>query len=195
VLGNNLELSAYGILRECEPNITTLKEAERLKRYLNELSPKFTQWKKDVTAEADRVGYLFNHFGRWMPTYGVMTWKYVDGRGMTPKPGSDYRKAIAFPIQSNSHDLLQRKQLEELEPRGYLDEYGFTHTVHDSICFCCEDGKVEKCIENVKPILESPCKYLKNKDFPKGFYVGVEVELGKNWQKFGKNNKSGMREI
>jgi DNA polymerase I-like protein with 3'-5' exonuclease and polymerase domains len=99
--------------------------------------------------------------------------------------GTDWEKAIAFPVQNDAHGYLKYALLRMNAPlahdeRGMLERYGFINTVHDSVVFCCPDALLDEALPNIKRELERPSEVLTFAD-GSGLSVECEVKVGRTW--------------
>lgn len=136
-----------------------------------------------------------NEFGRIQHFYEVFRFRWNDRAGCWDKrPGNDSEKVIAFPVQSNAHDMIQGKLFDIGLER--CTEWGFMNCVHDSLEFMPRDEDVEECIETTANIMIQPCPQLVAPACPMGLSVGVDVSVGKNWMSWDEEkNPEGMKEI
>jgi len=197
VLGNQLGLGPRKLQRMNRRNITSIKQAISLQEKLKERFPLVEQFKEYITKKADKETILINNFGFLQefwdvlhPTYDKRNSCWIEGHG------SDYERAIAFLVQSNSFGMMKYEHWK-LENKGLLERYCYCNNIHDSNIFMPEIGDRDRCIEDVYGVMSDFCSLLVNKATDeKGLRVGVEVSVGRNWQKFDKDkNPEGMREI
>ncbi len=197
VLGNQLGLGPIKLQHQNRRYIATIAEAKRLQSVLAELFPKVTKFKEQIRELAHKQTYLLNEFGRIQYFYEVFSYRWNKKARMWLKGyGDDSEKSIAFYVQSRAFGMLH-EEMFRMEEKGYLEEYGFCNSIHDSLMFLVEDGKVDRCLENVGMIMYQPCPLLVNEATgAKGLKVGVEASLGLNWKNWDKDkNPEGMQEV
>lgn len=154
-----------------------LKAAQLVHDAINERFPKVKQFRDTTPLLAKRGGNkVVSRFGcvRWF--WDIEHW---DSRRREMVHGTDWEKAIAFPVQNSAHGYL-RESLLRMELLGYLEIYGFVNTVHDSLVFVCRDQLVENCIHDVKEELERPSEVLVFNDGT-GLSVEAEAKVGNTW--------------
>ena len=201
VLGNQLGLGARKLHYQNREYIQTEMQAQRYQDILAGEFPKPNRFKDQIRERAHNQTYLINQFGRIQHFYEVFKFKWNDRAGSWDKrPGNDSEKVIAFPVQSNAHDMIQGKLFDIGLER--CDYWGFMNCVHDSLEFMPRNEDVEECIDVVGNIMVQPCPQLVAPACPMGLSVGVDVAVGKNWASWvgedeeGKEpNPDGMKEI
>lgn len=197
VLGNQLELGARKLQRQNRRYIKTVAEAERFQDILNGMFVKIPPFKKKTKEEAFYKKYLMNEFGFIQYFYDIYKFTYNKHTcSWERKESEGAREPIAFRVQSPSFGMIQVEMLE-MGRRGVLEEHNFVNTIHDSVIFMPEVGKVEKCMEEVMGVMNAPCRYLVNDATgEEGLVVKVEASMGRNWRAWdGERNKEGMREV
>jgi DNA polymerase I-like protein with 3'-5' exonuclease and polymerase domains len=195
VLGNQLGLGAAKLHYQNREYIRTEMEAQRYQDILAGEFPKPHRFKDQIRERAHVQTYLMNEFGRIQHFYEVFRFRWNDRAGCWDKrPGNDSEKVIAFPVQSNAHDMIQGKLFDIGLER--CTEWGFMNCVHDSLEFMPRDEDVEECIETTANIMIQPCPQLVAPACPMGLSVGVDVSVGKNWMSWDEEkNPEGMKEI
>jgi len=193
VLGNQLGLGPNRLWLANAPYIKSREHAKEIQNMLAKMFPKVERYKGYVRMRAHRDKILVNWYGRCQRFYQVYNseWDYKSG-SIRVTWGKEHDKAMAFPVQSNAFGFVFEK-LRELEDKGMLEEFGYCNTVHDSVMFECEEGKVENCVHWVKEVLESGSKILINDMMKGGFKVECDVSVGKNWASWSEKNEDGMK--
>src|ERR1039458_3548318 len=209
VLGNQLELGPKKLQRQNRRFIEWVYmrqriahggrglSAEELQAIISDLFPKETLYKGQIKEKAHIEKYLVNEFGRIQYFYDVFNFSYSKKMGKwIKKDGDGARDPIAFRVQGCAFGFIT-DEIREMERQGICEEYQFVNTIHDSVIFLPEVGKLDRCIELVSNIMNAPCKKLVNEATgPEGLQIKVEVAVGKNWKAWDKNaNPEGMKEI
>ena len=198
VLGNQLGLGPRKLWMTNRRSIQGVKHAMELQARLNEVFSEVARTKDRVREEADKLKKLYlAAWGYVQYFYEVFTWHYIGKIGQYKRgPGIDSEKCIAFPVQGNAFGMLKWHMLE-CESKGYLEEYGFCNTIHDSVMFLMRQEQFNGWCEYVLPIFRKPCDRLVNEATgPKGLCVDVEVSMGRNWQSYDKDkNPEGMQDV
>lgn len=190
VLANNNGAGPRKLWYMTRPGIPTIARAEELQRILAERFPRTEQFKKAVTIQAHRDGYLLNIWGylREFSDVYVAKWnKHICA--WRHAPGSQYNEAISFHVQATAFGLLKQK-LYEMDKMGILEKHGFVNTIHDSYVFLTRDP--EACVEEVSAILSRPCTLLTNDAAPGGLTVGFEISCGRNLAGRSEDNPQGL---
>ena len=170
----------YDMNRE---HFDSLAQAKALRGVIEGLFPKVFRWQAQVRDQAHRQGYLMDSFGavRWF--YEV----YVpDGRGGW-KGGEQAEEAVAFlPASLAFGDM--RDLMKEVARRGLDEKWEQVNTVHDSLVYLVDPGKLEEHYWEMYPILKAPSKVLVDAELaPGGLVVDVEANVGEDW--------SSMKEV
>lgn len=197
VLGNQLGLGPVKLQRQNRRFIQTIKEAEEYQRTLAELFPEVDQAKDSWQKKADRQHFLYcKEFGFIQWFYDVYQMRFNAKWGKwEQKNGSDSEKVLGFVVQTPAFGMMDY-ELMEMEEKGINEEHNYLVSIHDSNGFLPEEGKVDKCIEEVGKIMNAPCPMLVNEVCPNGLAIGVECNGGRNWQYWDKDkNPEGMKEI
>lgn len=168
---------------------------------LNDIFPKVVAFKNQIREKAHTQKFLYlKEWGVIDYFFDVFNWRYSKReRKWVRANGTDSEKAIAFPVQGIAFGMLKWEH-RRMEERGWLDEYGFRNSIHDSNVFCVKDSLIEFCYANVATIMAAPCGRLVNSSTGKeGLRVAVEASVGKNLQDkdyFGEGtNPEGMHEV
>lgn len=201
VLGNQLGLGPRKLYTQNRRYIPSEARARELQEMIAGLFPKVAKFKDEIREQAHNQKYLLlKEWGIIDYFFDVYNWRYdTKIRGWKRGWGTDSEKSIAFPVQGQAFGTL-KYELREMYNRGYLEEFGMVNTIHDSVVFLCEDGKVDRCLEEVPKVMNAPCPRMINKATGKeGLVVMVEASIGKNLQDLdylGKgDNPEGMREV
>jgi uracil-DNA glycosylase len=160
-----------------------IREAQLVHDTLNERFPELKQYRETTPLIARQNGdKLISRYGcvRWF--YDITHW---DSRRREMVHGTDWEKAISYPVQNDAHGYLKYALLRMNQPlawdeRGMLERYGFINTVHDSVVFCCKDDLLDEAIVNIKGELERPSEVLTFADGT-GLSVECEVKVGQTW--------------
>ncbi len=209
VLGNQLELGPkrlqsqnrrfieYAYKRQRLAHRGEGLSAEELQAIISDLFPKVDQYKKQIKEKAHIDKFLINEFGRIQYFYDVFNFSYSKKKGdWVKKDGDGARDPIAFRVQGCAFGMITDEILE-MERQGLCEEHQFVNTIHDSVIFLPEVGKLDKCIEGVLKIMRSPCpKLVNDATGTEGLRIDVEVAVGKNWKGYNKDsNPDGMKEV
>jgi len=155
----------------------SLAQAKKLKDMLKDLFPKVFRWQDQIKEQAHRQGYLMNDFGaiRWF--YEVIA---PDGRGGW-KPGDQAEEAVAFlPASLAFGDM--RELMKEVARRGLDEKWEQVNTVHDSLVYLVEPGRLEEHCREMHPVLAAPSKVLVDPELaPGGLVIDVEPNAGEDW--------------
>jgi uracil-DNA glycosylase family 4 len=160
-----------------------IHEAQLVHDTLNERFPELSTYRENTPLIARQ------HGDRLISRYGCVRWFYDithwDARRREMVHGTDWEKAIAFPVQNDAHGYLKYALLRMNAPlahdeRGMLERYGFINTVHDSVVFCCPDALLDEALPNIKRELERPSEVLTFAD-GSGLSVECEVKVGRTW--------------
>jgi len=162
-----------------------LRNARILMKLLDDLFPVAKTWRGDIKFLADRQGYLVSKFGfvRWF--WDVFSRKVVDGKWVVSN-GSDAEDAIAFLPSNDGHGHMQTTMVA-LEKMGANEEFGLINMIHDSLLYLMEDSKLGKGINIIQGEMSKPSVILVDPLMaPKGLSFGVDVKVGKSWDKMEK---------
>lgn len=184
ILGNQLGLGPKKLFWMNRDSIESEKEAMKLQGLLADLFPKVEKYKKEIQYLAHHRGYVIDEFGRFMPFYDVI--------GRNGSRGSEAMQAIASRVQSLAFGIVYEKLLE-MQDKGWLGEYCFVNTIHDSVMFRPRVSLLEECIDNVRRVMESPVSRLVRHWCREGLIVNVEIEVGDNLGRYCGENIGGMR--
>lgn len=177
--------------------IESRKRAKYLQEMLASLFPKVENYKKKIKEEAHFKGYLMSSYKalRWF--FDAMRWDY---KTRSMKNGSEAEEAQSHNIQADAFGMIHSEILDMARTSDILEEHHFANTIHDSLIFFPEVGKLDKCIEDVVKYMRKPEKLLVDLVCcPEGLVVDVDVmascEAG-NWANWHKErNPDGIREI
>lgn len=196
VLGNQLGLGRRKLYQQNRKYIASEIKAGELQDIITEMFPRVSKTKDAIRRQAQDQGYLVDPWGRPDYFHDVLHWRWNKVKNMwVDSPGGDSEKVLAHMVQGTAFGMKYEKSLE-LERIGANEEYNFINDMHDALNFIVEDEKVDRCIETLVRVMGSPCAKLKHEICPEGLQVGVDVSLGKNWQKWDNDkNPEGMREI
>ena len=209
VLGNQLEVGPKKLQRQNRRFIEYIYKrqriaaggvgysAEELQGIISDLFPKVTQYKAFIKEKGHIDKFLVNEWGRIQFFYDIYNFSFSKKTNQWhKKDGDGAREPIAFRVQGTAFGMLD-DELVEMERQGLCEEYQFCNSIHDSVVFLPEVGKLDKCIESVTTIMNSPCKKLVNEATgPEGLRIKVDVSVGKNWKGYNKEkNPEGMKEI
>jgi DNA polymerase I-like protein with 3'-5' exonuclease and polymerase domains len=159
--------------------------------------PKVELFKVEIKNKAYVQRYLIDEFGRIQYFYDVFVFQWNKKQGKWwRREGEGAREPVAFRCQGTAFGALQLSMLE-LEGIGANEEFNFCNSIHDSLIFMPEIGKLERCLEVVSKILAKPCPKLVNEATgPLGLAIGTEAMVGKNWKAYHKDtNPDGMQEV
>lgn len=171
--------------------------AEELQAIIAGLFAKVEAYKTEIKNQAFVQRYLKDEFGRIQFFYDVYTFFYSKKRLQVEKrDGEGARDPVAFRVQGTAFGALQLSMLE-FERIGFNQEMNFINSIHDSLIFMPEKGKLEKCLETGSKVLAMPCHLLVNEATgPLGLVVGTDVSVGRNWKTYDKtSNPEGMQEV
>jgi uracil-DNA glycosylase family 4 len=209
VLGNQLEVGPKKLQRQNRRFIHHVWRSQRIAQGDNGLSAEELQsilanlfqkpvlYKMQLKDKAFLERFLINEFGFIQYFYDVYAFAFnKKSRKWDKREGEGAREPIAFRVQGCAFGMMD-VELLEMEHRELCEEHQFVNTIHDSYIFLPEVGKLDRCIEEVQKITNSPCKYLVNAATgPEGLLVKTDVAVGKNWKGYDKDsNPEGMREI
>ncbi len=198
VLGNQLGLGPKKLWMQNRRFIDGIGHAKDLQARLNEVFPEVAETKDRLRDEAHNRKKLFlPAWGFVQYFYEVYTWSYNQKWGKWVKhPGTDSEKCIAFPVQGNAFGMLKWHMLK-CESKGYLEEYGFCNTIHDSVMFLMREEQWDSWCCDVLPFFREPCDRLVNEATGElGLRIDVEVSRGRNWKAYDKvENPEGMVEV
>lgn len=200
VLGNQLELGPKKLQRQNRRFIEYVYERERiyhkgkgysaegLQKIISDMFPKEVAYKQLVKEKAHVEKFLVNEFGRIQYFYDVYSFTYNKRtREWNKRDGDGAREPIAFRVQGCAFGMIT-DELLEMERQGLCEEHQFVVSIHDSVVMMPEIGKLDRCIESVVKIMNSPCKKLVNEATgPEGLRIKVDCSVGPNWRE--------MREI
>ena len=194
LLGINNGLTPWGLHARYKSQIPSRARAEVLHRVIVGMFPKVERYKLEITRKADRLSYLMDDWGQrreffdvFTPTLNKVTGEWVD------KHGSQYEKALTFRLQAGAFGMIKGK-LKEVDGVGGCESWNYMVSIHDSLIFMPRVERVRECVEVVREIMEAPCLEMKGEACPEGLMVGVDVEVGRNWRKWGsEGNPGGMR--
>lgn len=198
VLGNQLGLGPIKLQRQNRRFIKTIAEAEGYQETLHDLFPEIDEAKEIWRKRADMQHYLYCKewgFIQWF--YDVYQWRFNPKWGKwEQKNGSDSEKVLGFQVQTWAFGMMDY-ELMLMEEAGINEEHSYLVSVHDSNILMPEIGKVDKCIEQVTKIMQSPCPIMVNEVTGLGgLAVGVEAQIGMNWMTYDmEKNVEGMQEI
>lgn len=153
-------------------------EAKKLRSLIEGLFPKVFRWQDQVRDEAHQQGYLMDDFGaiRWF--YEV---KAPDGKGGW-KHGEQAEEAVAFKPASLAFGDM-RELMKEVARLGLDEKWEQVNTVHDSLVYLVEPGRLEEHCREMYPVLSAPSKVLVDAELaPGGLVVDVEANAGPNWR-------------
>jgi uracil-DNA glycosylase family 4 len=171
--------------------------AEELQGIVRGIFPKPLAYRNYIKEKAFLEKYLVNEFGYVQYFYDVFNFSFNKRKVKWEKrEGEGAREPIAFRVQGTAFGKIHLDMLE-CERLGFNEEFNFVNSIHDSLFFMVELGKVDRCIEEVGNILRKPCRLLVNEATGvEGLKVGVEVSMGRNWKAYDVNtNPEGMKEI
>lgn len=202
VLGNQLELGPkrlqnqnrqfieYAYKRQRLSHGGEGLSAEELQAIISDLFPKVDLYKKQIKEKAHIDKYLINEFGRIQYFYDVFAFSFSRKKQQwVKKDGEGARDPIAFRVQGCAFGMITDEILE-MERQGLCEEHQFVNTIHDSVIFLPEIGKLDRCIEDVLKIMRSPCLKLVNEATgPEGLRIDAEVAVGKNWKAYHKHDE------
>lgn len=152
--------------------------ARMVTQMLDRLFAAACRWRKEIPKLAHRQSYLVTSHGYVRYFHEVFKW---DSKRQMLVPGDDHEKAIAFKPANNAFGHIKDVMLR-LEVRGLNDRYGFINNIHDELMFCCPNGLVSECVEEVHKEMEKPSTILVDPLLaPEGLWCGAEVSIGKNW--------------
>ena len=182
VLGNQLGLGPKKLYWQNRRFIDSEDRARELQSILAYLFGKVEAFKTNVKQEAHLQKVFINEFARIQYFYDVFAFSFNKKTGQWErKEGQGAREPVAFRVQSTAFGMLHEEMLT-MEELGYMEEYNFKVSIHDSLVFMPEIGKRDRCIENIYRIMNSPCKQLVNEATgPEGLLIGVEVAVGDRW--------------
>ena len=124
--------------------------------------PKCVVYKQQIKEKAHIEKFLVNEFGRINYFYDVFNFTYnKKTRNWVKKDGDGARDPIAWRVQSTAFGMITEEILE-MERQGLCEEQQFMVSIHDSVVMMPEKGKLDRCIEDVTKIMNSPCKQLVN---------------------------------
>lgn len=177
--------------------IESRKRAKYLQEMLASMFPKVEKYKQKVKEEAHFKGYLMSSYKalRWF--FDAMRWDY---KTRSMKNGSEAEEAQSHNIQADAFGMIHSEILDMAKTSDILEEHHFSNTIHDSLIFFPEVGKLDRCIEDVVKYMRKPEKSLVDLVCcPEGLIVDVDVmaspEEG-NWSNYNKfNNPMGIKEI
>lgn len=183
-LGYGFGMMANKLHRENEDTIP-LKDAKLLMKLLDDLFPVAKEWRKQIKFLADRQGYLVSRHGfiRWF--WDVFTRRFVHGKWDITN-GSDAEDAIAFLPSNDGHCLIQGKMIE-LENLNVNMKFGLINMIHDALLYLMPESLIDEGIGIVKHKMVEPSLILVDPLVaPNGLSVGVDVKVGKSWDKMEK---------
>lgn len=197
VLGNQLGLGPIKLQRQNRRFIRTIAEAEGYQETLHDLFPEIDEAKDVWREQAYNCKYLYCKewgFIQWF--YDVFNWRWNHHLGKWVRGfGSDSEKVLGFMVQTPAFGQMDY-ELMLMEEAGINEEHSYLVSIHDSNILMPEEGKLDRCVEEVVKIMTAPCPVMRNEVAPKGMAVGVEASVGRNWQSYDKEkNGEGMQEI
>ena len=155
-----------------------------------ELFSRHMAWMPEITQKAHEQTFLLTLPGyiRWF--YCVFDWNSKRGDW---GPGADHEAAIAYLPANDGHGHL-RDAVLRLRENG-LDRW-IINLIHDSVMMeMPDDARLPERVARMHEIMSAPSEVLIDPEIaPKGLQVGVDVEVGRNWSKFGGGNSGGMRD-
>ena len=204
VLGNQLGLGARKLHRMNRRFIASEAKAKEYQETLAALFPKVEAFKEDIRLKAHNQTYLLlEEWGKICYFFDVFNWRFDKRRNQWIRGnGGDSEKAIAFPVQGHAFGMID-SELFRIDNMGGCLEHNYLLSIHDSLVFMPEIGKLDKCIEMVVGEMNKPCDKLVNKATEEvagekgaGLKVAVEVAIGRNWRSYDKeSNPEGMQEV
>jgi len=163
----------------------TLREAKTLMKLMEDLFPIAKKWRGDIKILADRQGYLVSRFGfvRWF--WDVFSRKMVDGKWVVGN-GSDAEDAIAFLPSNDGHGHMQSTMVS-LEKLGANEKFGLINMIHDSLLYLMPDNLLSEGVNVIRNEMMKPSSILVDSVMaPQGLSFGVDVKVGKSWDKMEK---------
>jgi uracil-DNA glycosylase family 4 len=151
------------------------REAKKFMQLLDHIFPKSKLYRDAIVRQAHEQGFLISKHG--FIRYFFEVFKNVGGRW---SHGDDHEAALCFFTQNDAHGELRDRMLV-VEQRGLSARYNMLDTIHDSILFECHNDLVVECKHEVKTILEAPSTVLRNKLWPNGLSVEVDIGEGADW--------------
>lgn len=204
VLGNQLGLGPRKLFWMNRRSIEDEARAKYLQAVIADLFPKVEEGKKFIRQLAHKQTYLINDFGLIQHFFSV--YKYVWSKrknggfgGWEEREDDEAREAIAFAVQSPAFGMIKDECFRILDRVKNADmpvmEFPFRLSIHDSLVFKVQNGFRERFHEIAVEEMSKPCEKLVNEATgPEGLKVGVEWEIGRNWQKWNEeSNPEGMR--
>ena len=197
VLGNQLGLGAIKLQRQNRKFIKSWGCREDAKDTSSSCFLKVEVFKTEIKNKAYLQRYLIDEFGRIQYFYDVFVFQWSKKMGKWHRrEGEGAREPVAFRVQGTAFGALQLSMLE-FEEIGFNEEMNFCNSIHDSLVFMPEVGKLNRCIEMGTKVLAKPCSKLVNEATGLlGLVIGTEVAVGRNWRAWDKDsNSEGMKEI
>lgn len=152
----------------------------------------------------EMVNGFFHPYGYRCEFYGVLNYTKEKGE-WTASRGEDAKKAICYFPQSGGAGRLAEAELELFRPGAvnYIGDLYFGKTplrapIHDSLFMEIPDAKVDEAISKTVQVMMKPSqRFPMPKEWGMGDFleIGVEVEVGKNWAPFSKENPEGMKKV
>ena len=215
VLGNQLGLGPRKLHRQNRRYIESEERARDLQNMIGELLPKVQRFKDQIRDVAHGLGngsrvtneilrlkarfggpkfLLLKEWGIIDYFFDVYNWRYSKKNRRWEKAwGTDSEKAVAFPVQGTAFGMLKYEH-REMEKRGWLEEYGFCNSVHDSNVFLVPNNRADRCLVDIGGIMSMACPRLVNEATgPDGLRVAVEASMGRNLAEWTEENKEGMK--
>lgn len=200
VLGNQLGLGYMKLWAQNKKLIESPKKAKELQARLAERFSEVEAAKARIKEAAHNQKFLINDWGYIQWFYEIFKWHYSKRFARWVRGnGTDAEKALAFAVQGDAFGEIKWNLLEA-ERLGYNEKWNFINSIHDSVIYMPRVSDLEQCIVAIYNLFSRPCGVLVNQATGiKGLQVGVEISVGRNWQKqdyFGKGtNSEGMREV
>lgn len=181
--GTNFGQGYRRLYQENEEYFASEAQAKQMLDMLKGIYPKTFKWQEDLLESLEITGgrnvpYLQSVWGarRWF--WDVWSWKKNRYGAWYRGKGQDAEKALAFLPANHAHGMFRKKMLEMAE-LGILDLYELINFPHDALVFHPRIELKDKCIEEVKRIMEMPVIELANPILcPDGLSCSVDVQLG-----------------
>lgn len=190
VHGVNFGEGAYKLHQVHSDLFANKAEAQGLINLVFKLFPRVAQWQDEVRWQAhnDPKKRLLSPHGYHRYFYDV--WRYGGQQA-----GEQSEECIAY-LPANLAHGHYRERLIDLWSMGLIQQYRACNLVHDAVLFLCREDLQDKCIAEVKPVLESPSRVIRDAELaPDGLYVGIDASIGRNWGEYhAQRNPDGMRE-
>ena len=173
------------------------KEVQEFLDVVKATFPRVFKFQKEITQLAHKQTYLISKFGYIRRFHDVYQWdnKIWDSFSSSWggwRPGDDYEAAVAFLPANDAFGMIKEEMLrmggwagwpkKEKVGGDLLEKYGFCNQLHDAVFFHCDQGRKDKCIEDVVRIMREPCPTLSDPEMaPEGLFVDVSCQVGEDW--------------